>query len=182
MAEGSEVVEVAGKTVVQVYVHDSVSTLIKPVCTLCAFRKVYLEPHQTVTVRLHIDRCAFESWDPDLHKWTLEDGNYILNATEKTPDAINWWNRADITLHYDGESPYSWGVNTSIKEIYETPELNDALHQFMDAHRLTWENVLTTYEYTAKDSVSLMLKNAGCPDEVIAEFAEILRKMRYRKP
>ena len=174
--------DVGGKTVVQVYAHDPVSTLTKPVCTLCAFRKVFVEPHQTLTVRMHIDRRAFESWDPDLHKWTLEDGNYILNATVETPDAIDWHNRADITLRYEGDSPYSWGVNTSIKEIYVTPELKDALHRFMDAHGLPWENVLTTYEYTAKDSVGLMLKNAGCPDEVIAEFAEILRKMRYRKP
>ncbi|MBR4200395.1 MAG: glycoside hydrolase family 3 C-terminal domain-containing protein [Oscillospiraceae bacterium] len=182
LAEVENTGEVARKTVIQVYVHDPVSTLIKPVCSLCAFRKVYLEPHQTVTLRLHIDRRAFESWDPDLHKWTLEDGNYILNATEKTPDAINWRNRADITLRCDAESPYSWGVNTSIKEIYETPELNAALHRFMEAHGLAWEHVLTTYEYTAKDSVSLMLKNTGCPDKVIAVFAEILRKMRYRKP
>ncbi len=182
LAEVENTSDVAGKTVVQVFMHDPVSTLKKPVCELCTFRKVFVEPHQTVTVRLHIDRRAFESWDPDLHKWTLEDGVYILNATVETPDAIDWRNRADITLRYDGESPYSWGVNTSIKEIYETTELKDALHKFMDAHGLPWENVLTTYEYTAKDSLGLMLKNAGCPDEVIAEFADILRKMRYRKP
>ena len=181
LAEVENTGDVAGKTVVQVYVHDPVSTLTKPVCELCAFRKVLVESHQTVTVRMHIDRRAFESWDPDLHTWTLEDGNYILNATVQSPDAINWYNLADLTLRYDGDSPYSWGVNTSIKEIYETPELKDALQRFMDAHGLPWENVLTTYEYTAKDSVSLMLKNAGCPDEVIAEFAEILRKLRYLK-
>ena len=174
--------DVGGKTVVQVYVHDPVSTLTKPVCELCAFRKVYLEPHQTLTVRMHIDRRAFESWDPDLHKWTLEDGNYILNATVETPDAINWRNRADIVLRYDGESPYSWGLNTSIKEIYETPELKDALRRFMDAHGLPWEHVLTTYEYTSKDSVGLMLKNADCSDETFAELAEVLRQMRYLKP
>ncbi|HAG14160.1 MAG TPA: hypothetical protein DCG49_09900, partial [Ruminococcus sp.] len=88
LAEVENTGEVAGKTVVQVYVHDPVSTLTKPVCKLCAFRKEFVEPHQTVTVRMHIDRRAFESMDPDLHKWTLEDGNYILNATVKTPDAI----------------------------------------------------------------------------------------------
>ncbi|MCR4761283.1 MAG: glycoside hydrolase family 3 C-terminal domain-containing protein [Oscillospiraceae bacterium] len=174
--------DIAGKTVVQVYVHDPVSALTKPVCELCAFRKVYAEPHQTVTVRLHIDRRAFESWDSDLHTWTLEDGNYILNATVEMPDDINWRNRADITLHCDGESPYSWGSNTSIKEIYETPELNAALHRFMDANGLPWEAVITTYEYTAKDTVSLMLKTAGCTDEAFAEFMETLRQMRYLKP
>ena len=173
--------ETAGKTVVQVYVHDPISALTKPVCELCAFRKVYAEPHQTVTVRLHIDRRAFESWDPDLHKRTLEDGIYILNATVETPDQIDWRNRADITLRFDGESPYNWGANTSIKEIYENPELNAALHRFMDANGLPWDAVITTYEYTAKDSVSLMLKNAGCSDEAFAEFTETLRQMRHLK-
>ena len=189
IAEGLELLadventgDVAGKTVVQVYVHDPVSALTKPVCELCAFRKVYAEPHQTVTVRLHIDCRAFECWDSDLHAWTLEDGNYILNATVGTPDDIDWTNRADITLRYDGESPYSWGKNTSIKEIYEHPELQAALRRFMDAHGLAWENVLMTYEYTAKDSVGMMLKNAGCPDEAFAEFTDILRQMRYMKP
>ncbi len=181
LAEVENTGDVAGKTVVQVYVHDPVSALTKPVCELCAFRKVFAEPHQTVTVRMHVDRRAFESWDSDLHTWTLEDGIYILNATVETPDAIDWQNTADITLRCDAESPYSWGVNTSIKEIYETPELNAALHRFMDAHGLAWEHVLTTYEYTAKDSVSLMLKNAGCSDEVIAEADAVWRKMRYLK-
>ncbi len=181
LAEVENTGDVAGKTVVQVYVHDPVSALTKPVCELCAFRKVFAEPHQTVTVRMHVDRRAFESWDPDLHTWTLEDGIYILNATVETPDAIDWQNMADITLRCDTKSPYSWGVNTSIKEIYETPELNAALQRFMDAHGLAWEHVLTTYEYTAKDSVSLMLKNAGCSDEVIAEADAVWRKMRYLK-
>ena len=134
-----------------------------------------------MTVRLHIDRCAFENWDPDLHTWTVEDGIYILNATVETPAQIDWRNRADITLRYDGESPYSWGADTSIKEIYEHPELKAALRRFMDAHGLPWENVIMTYEYTAKDSVSLMLKNAGCSDAAFAEFIEILRQMRYLK-
>ena len=174
--------DAAGKTVVQVYVHDPVSALTKPVCTLCAFRKVYAEPHQTVTVRLHAARRAFESWDADLHTWTLEDGIYILNATVESPDKIDWHNRADLTLRSDAESPYSWGANTSIKEIYETPALNAALRRFMDENGLAWENVLTTYEYTAKDSVSLMLKNAGCSDEAFAEFMETLRQMRHLKP
>ncbi|MBP0971730.1 MAG: hypothetical protein J5753_06790, partial [Oscillospiraceae bacterium] len=82
----------------------------------------------------------------------------------------------------DAESPYSWGANTSIKEIYENPALNAALRRFMDENGLAWENVLTTYEYTAKDSVSLMLKNAGCSDEAFAEFMETLRQMRHLKP
>ena len=117
----------------------------------------------------------------DFYPDAPEDGIYILNATVESPDKIDWHNRADLTLRSDAESPYSWGANTSIKEIYETPALNAALRRFMDENGLAWENVLTTYEYTAKDSVSLMLKNAGCSDAAFAEFMETLRQMRYLK-
>ncbi|MBR5682789.1 MAG: glycoside hydrolase family 3 C-terminal domain-containing protein [Ruminococcus sp.] len=173
--------DVAGKTVVQIYVHDPVSTLTKPVCQLCAFQKVYLEPHQTEKVHLHVDSRSFESWDPDLHAWTLEDGEYVLNATVEDSGAVDWHDRAGIVLRYDGESPYSWGENTSIKEIYENPQLKAALCSFMQSHGLSWEMVLTTYQYTAMDSVGKLLDNTGCSDALKAEFMDILRQMRYLK-
>ncbi|SEH87875.1 beta-glucosidase [Ruminococcus flavefaciens] len=172
---------VAGKTVVQVYLHDPISTLIKPVCELCAFKKVYIEPHQTVTVRMHVEQRAFESWDPNINTWTLEDGEYVLNATVEDVGSIEWRKQFDIVLRYDGESPYSWGDNTSIKEIYETSELREALRNFMTNHDLSWENVLTTYQYTPIDSVGKMLRNAGCSDEAYAEFMNILHQMRHLK-
>ena len=174
--------EIAGKTVVQVYVHDPESTLTKPVCELCAFKKVYAEPHQTVTVHLHIDRRSFESWDPDLHEWTLEDGEYILNATVESPNSIDWSNSSGIILRYDGESPYSWGEHTSIKEIYENPNLKSALFSFYQSHRLSWESILSTYQYTAMDSIGKVLNNSGCSAETYAEFISTLRQMRYLKP
>ncbi|WP_303819003.1 glycoside hydrolase family 3 protein [Ruminococcus flavefaciens] len=174
--------EIAGKTVVQVYVHDPESTLTKPVCELCAFKKVYAEPHQTVTVHLHIDRRSFESWNPDLHEWTLEDGEYILNATIESPDFIDWSNSSGIILRYEGESPYSWGEHTSIKEIYENPNLKSALFSFYQSHRLSWESILSTYQYTAMDSIGKVLNNSGCSAETYAEFISTLRQMRYLKP
>ena len=180
-AEVENTGSVPGKTVVQVYVHDTVSALTKPVCTLCAFRKVFVEPGQTVTVQMHVDRRAFESWDPNLRAWTLEDGQYILNATVEDADAIDWWNRFDLVLRYDGESPYSWGARTRIKEIMENPDLKAALQGFMQIHGLPWECVLSAYEYTPQDSVGKMLKNAGCSDAAYAEFMETLRNMRHLK-
>lgn len=180
-AEVKNTGKVAGKTVVQVYLHDPVSTLTKPVCTLCAFRKVHVEPGQTVTVQMHVERRAFESWDPDLRAWTLEDGQYILNATLIDADAIDWWNRSDIVLRYDGESPYSWGANTRIKEIVENPDLKAALQGFMQVHGLPWEAVLSTYQYTPQDSIGKMLHNIACPDDAFSELMETLRNMRHLK-
>lgn len=180
-AEVKNTGDIAGKTVVQVYVNDPFSALTKPVCELCAFRKVFIEPHQTVTVHMHVDRRAFESWDSDLHTWTLEDGQYVLNATVKDAGDIDWRNHADVVLRYDGESPYSWGENTSVKEIYENPELKAALVQFMQSHGLSWEEVLTTYQYTANVSIGNMFKTMGCPDEAHDNFMDTLKQMRRLK-
>lgn len=180
-AEVENTGDIAGKTVVQVYVHDPLSTLTKPVCELCAFRKVFIEPHQTVTINLHVDKRAFESWDPDLHTWTLEDGQYVLNATVKDAGDIDWRDRADIVLQYDGESPYSWGENTSVKEIYENPNLKVALQQFIQSHGLSWEAVLTTYQYTANVSIGNLFKTMGCPGEAYNNFMDTLKRMRCLK-
>ncbi len=180
-AEVENTGDTAGKTVVQVYVHDPLSALTKPVCELCAFRKVYVGPHQTVTVHMHVDRRAFESWDPDRHEWTLEDGEYVLNATVEDANAIDWHDTAGVLLHYDGESPYSWGENTSIKEIYENPVLKAALLRFITDHGLPWENILTTYQYTAMDSIGKVLNSMNCSDKAYAEFIDTLRQMRCLK-
>ncbi len=180
-AEVENTGKAAGKTVVQVYLHDPVSALTKPVCTLCAFRKVFVEPGQTVTVQMHVDRRAFESWDPNLRAWTLEDGQYILNATVGDADAIDWRSRFDAVLRYDGESPYSWGEGTSIREIIENPDLKAALQSFMQVHGLPWEKVLWTYEYIPQERVGKTLRNAGCSAEALAEWLQTLRSMRHLK-
>ncbi len=173
---------VPGKTVVQIYVHDPVSTLTKPVCELCAFGKVFIEAGQTESVKLHIDRRAFESWDPDLHVWTLEDGEYVLNATVEDAGAVDWRKQAGTVIRYEGESPYSWGSSTSIKEIYEMPELRDALYKFMNSNGLPWESILTAYRYTSMDSIGKTFDNMGCSADVYEGFMDILRRLRPLKP
>ena len=134
-----------------------------------------------MTVHMHVDRRAFESWDPDRHEWTLEDGEYVLNATVEDANAIDWHDTAGVLLHYDGESPYSWGENTSIKEIYENPVLKAALLRFITDHGLPWENILTTYQYTAMDSIGKVLNSMNCSDKAYAEFIDTLRQMRCLK-
>ena len=56
--------KVAGKEVVQVYVHDHKSKLIRPPKELKGFAKVELQPGETKTVSLKLDFRAFAYYHP----------------------------------------------------------------------------------------------------------------------
>ena len=64
----------AGAEVVQLYVSDLQSSLPRPVKELKAFQKVYLQPGETKTVTLSIDRAALAFYDDRTATWTAEPG------------------------------------------------------------------------------------------------------------
>ncbi|MFB0537758.1 MAG: glycoside hydrolase family 3 C-terminal domain-containing protein [Anaerolineae bacterium] len=70
--------EVAGKEIVQVYVHDHKSGLVRSPKELKAFAKVALKPGETKTVSLHLDFRAFAYYHPAYRQWITEDGEFDL--------------------------------------------------------------------------------------------------------
>ncbi len=69
---------VAGAEVVQVYVSDLKASVDRPVKELKGFDKVYLEPGETKTVKIELDRRAFSFFDADLHEWVAEKGDFDI--------------------------------------------------------------------------------------------------------
>ncbi len=165
----------AGKTVIQLYVSDVESTLTKPVKELKAFRKVYLEPQERKTVAFILDRHAFESYDPNLHRWTMEEGYYELLAGFSSRDI-----QRTCTVYADVESPYSYGANTSVKVLMEDDRLKETVMEFFAEKKLPWTLLLTSYEYTAQDTIEKILKAAGCGSDVKEELYGRLRKVEKR--
>jgi beta-glucosidase len=68
----------AGEEVVQLYVHDVASSVFKAEKELKAFCKVRLQPEETATVTLTLDRRAFAFYDVGAHDWVVEPGDYDL--------------------------------------------------------------------------------------------------------
>jgi beta-glucosidase len=54
----------AGKEVVQLYVRDAESRLVRPEKELKAFHKIVLQPGEAKTVRFTLDREALSFYDP----------------------------------------------------------------------------------------------------------------------
>lgn len=69
---------VAGKEIVQLYVHDQTAGLVRPPKELKGFAKVALAPGETKTVTMHLDFRAFAYYHPAYGRWITEDGAFDL--------------------------------------------------------------------------------------------------------
>ena len=66
----------AGKEIVQVYVRDVQSRLVRPEKELKAFVKVALEPGQTKAVTLTLDQEALSYYDPAVEGWAPKEASF----------------------------------------------------------------------------------------------------------
>jgi beta-glucosidase len=70
--------ERAGQETVQLYIGDAEARLARPEKELKGFAKVSLDPGQTATVELTIDRRALSYWDDARHDWAAEPGEFTV--------------------------------------------------------------------------------------------------------
>jgi beta-glucosidase len=70
--------KVAGKEIVQLYMHDVKSTFARPDKELKAFEKIELKPKQTKTVTFILDREAFLYFDTVKNAWSTEPGEFEI--------------------------------------------------------------------------------------------------------
>ncbi len=83
----------AGAEVVQLYVRDCKSSLVRPYKELKAFKKVYLKPGEVKEVKLTIGTDAFSFFDDKAHKWTAEPGDFealIGNSSDNLKQKVKF--------------------------------------------------------------------------------------------
>ncbi|GJM75888.1 hypothetical protein HMSSN036_81040 [Paenibacillus macerans] len=75
----------AGKEIVQLYVRDVESSVIRPDKELKGFRKVELQPGETQTVVFELDKSAFAYYNTTLKDWHAESGEYRILIGKSVP-------------------------------------------------------------------------------------------------
>lgn len=116
--------KMAGAEVIQVYVHDDVSTLDKPVKELKAFRKVYLEAGEEKTVTLRLEKDDFASYDTRLEAFAVEPGQFTLMIGTAS-DQIVW----SLPIHVACENPYALGPKSDIVRVVSHPQATEILRK-----------------------------------------------------
>jgi beta-glucosidase len=78
--------KVAGKEIVEVYVHDQRSGLVRPEKELKGFAKVDLQPGETKSVSIKLDFRAFAYYHPKYKRWITENGNFDILIAASAAD------------------------------------------------------------------------------------------------
>jgi beta-glucosidase len=77
---------VAGKEIVQVYVHDRHASLARPEKELKGFAKVALQPGESKTVTIPLDFRAFAYYHPEYKQWITESGEFDILIAASAAD------------------------------------------------------------------------------------------------
>jgi len=78
----------AGKHVVQVYVATSAGPVRRPARELRAFQKIALEPGESRTLTLDLNRRAFAYYDVPLGRWVVAPGEYHVQIGANAHDVL----------------------------------------------------------------------------------------------
>ena len=105
---------VAGKEIVQVYVHDRKSGLVRPPKELKGFAKVELQPGETKTVTIALDFRAFAFYHPGYEQWITEDGEFDILIGASAADIRC---TGDVTLHSTLELPCLLNRESTVREM-----------------------------------------------------------------
>lgn len=68
--------EVKGAEVVQLYISDKKSSVDRPIKELKGFKKICLNPDESKTVTITVDKSALSYFDSEKHEWVVEKGQF----------------------------------------------------------------------------------------------------------
>jgi beta-glucosidase len=125
---------VAGKEIVQVYVHDQQARLVRPYKELKGFAKVELQPGETKTVALPLDFRAFAYYDPAYCQWVTESGQFDILIGASAADIRE---TLTVTLESTLELPSVLHRESTIRAWLEDPHGKKAfepMYQQMMGH------------------------------------------------
>lgn len=92
-----------GSEVVQLYVRDEQSSLVRPPKELKGFAKVTLEPGESRTVTLSLNRRSLAYWDDLTHRWVAEAGDFTVLVGSSSADIrLTGSFRLTNTAKFDG--------------------------------------------------------------------------------
>lgn len=104
----------AGKEVVQLYVADKESTVIRPVKELRDFAKIELAPGETKTVAFTLDKRAFAYYSVKIHDWHVESGEFDILIGKSSRDIVLC---KTVTIESTVKIPFVYTTDTTIGDV-----------------------------------------------------------------
>ncbi|MTI58975.1 MAG: glycosyl hydrolase [Firmicutes bacterium] len=143
-----------GKEIVQLYVRDPESTVVKADKELRGFAKVELESGEEKTVTFTLDKRSFAYYNTEIKDWYVESGEYeILLASSSRDIRLKGKINVESTINLNKEVT----INTNVGDLMEAPAkkkvLDQLLNKFMENSKLAAD-----LEDGNKDIILAMMK------------------------
>ena len=120
----------AGKTVVQLYVGDKESTVLRPIRELKGFEKVALEPGESKDVSFTLDKRSFAYWNQQIHDWHVETGEFTIEVGQSSR-SIDL--TGTVTVTSTVALPKHYTMDSILLDIMADPRAAQTLKSVLDA-------------------------------------------------
>lgn len=120
--------KITGKEVVQLYVSDKKSTLVRPEKELKEFAKVELKPGEEKTISFKLDNRDFSYYDAKKQMWIAESGEYLISAAASSRDIRL---SETVNLKSTQEVPLCFDEYTFVLEYWENPLTHDLIKELV---------------------------------------------------
>jgi beta-glucosidase len=124
--------KIAGSEVIQIYVHDQTSELVRPTKELKGFAIVELQPGETKTVIFELDFRSFAYFHPSYKKWITEEGQFDILVGASSADIRC---TRTVTLQSTVKLPSPLNRDSTLKDWLDDPRgreiITPLFQQFM---------------------------------------------------
>lgn len=111
--------KMAGKEVVQLYVHDTTGAAIRPEKELKGFSAVFLQPGETKSVSMTLNKRSFAWYNDEISDWYAATGDYVLMVGNSSRNIVL---AETIHLTSETELPFIVSKDTMIGELLQNPK------------------------------------------------------------
>ena len=159
----------AGKEIVELYVRDEKSYLMRPLKELKGFAKVFLEAGETKTVEMDLPRDAFACYSPRLNRFAVEEGLFTIMACASVEDIRL---TASVYVESADEVKPPLGPEDTIGEMLEDERYHDHALQTLSVLQITEDHpIFTVLKSCQIKSVPQFLTYLQIPLETGEEIA-----------
>ena len=161
----------AGKEVVQLYIRDLTGSAIRPEKELKGFEKVFLEPGETKTVTMELNKRSFAWYNTELHDWFAASGDYEILVGASSRDI-----RLTETLHLNSSQrlPMHIHMNTTLGDLLRNPETAEAAKKLIQKY-LSGEAGSEAASEAVSEEMTMAMTDS-MPLRALMGFAGVSRK------
>ena len=161
----------AGKEVVQLYIRDLTGSAIRPEKELKGFEKVFLEPGETKTVTMELNKRSFAWYNTELHDWFAASGDYEILVGASSRDI-----RLTETLHLNSSQrlPMHVHMNTTLGDLLRNPEAAEAAKKLIQKY-LSGEAGSEAASEAVSEEMTMAMTDS-MPLRALMGFAGVSRK------